>query len=107
MAYDLAGLKSVFFNDPASTEIYPLSLHDALPILIDPLTRRTTTVYDLAGRSVAVINPLGFGTNTVYDAANEDISTIDPLSPRTTTSYYLASRRVGVMKPPRVVTETR
>ena len=23
-----------FFNDPATTEIYPLSLHDALPILI-------------------------------------------------------------------------
>src|SRR3989442_1149297 len=27
-----------FFNDPATTEIYPLSLHDALPILGTPLT---------------------------------------------------------------------
>src|SRR5256886_17688453 len=26
-----------FFNDPATTEIYPLSLHDALPILNAPL----------------------------------------------------------------------
>src|SRR3712207_9415932 len=27
-----------FFNDTATTEIYTLSLHDALPISIDPLT---------------------------------------------------------------------
>src|SRR5438876_11226335 len=26
-----------FFNDPATTEIYTLSLHDALPILVDGL----------------------------------------------------------------------
>src|SRR5437762_13596222 len=28
-----------FFNDPAPTEIYTLSLHDALPILIAPAAR--------------------------------------------------------------------
>src|SRR3712207_8291507 len=28
----------VFFNDPATTEIYTLSLHDALPILLALLT---------------------------------------------------------------------
>src|SRR3712207_8798084 len=28
-----------FFNDTATTEIYTLSLHDALPILIDALDR--------------------------------------------------------------------
>src|SRR3990172_54281 len=34
-----------FFNDPATTEIYPLSLHDALPISSSSsnVTRRTTT----------------------------------------------------------------
>src|SRR6266702_4474951 len=26
--------RSFFFNDPATTEIYPLSLHDALPIAL-------------------------------------------------------------------------
>src|SRR5437899_11547463 len=26
-----------FFNDTATTEIYTLSLHDALPILVDPV----------------------------------------------------------------------
>src|SRR6267143_6812388 len=29
-----------FFNDTATTEIYTLSLHDALPILTDPISRR-------------------------------------------------------------------
>src|SRR3990167_79541 len=32
-----------FFNDPATTEIYPLSLHDALPISSGRPTCRTTT----------------------------------------------------------------
>src|ERR1017187_2075832 len=33
-----------FFNDPATTEIYPLSLHDALPIsAIDRTGRRSDT----------------------------------------------------------------
>src|SRR6266581_672838 len=30
-----------FFNDTATTEIYTLSLHDALPILPSPTTRRS------------------------------------------------------------------
>src|SRR5215204_7387522 len=32
-------LFSFFFNDTATTETYTLSLHDALPISHDPLTR--------------------------------------------------------------------
>src|ERR1051326_4045483 len=31
----LSRMPSFFFNDPATTEIYPLSLHDALPICFD------------------------------------------------------------------------
>src|SRR5438067_13755794 len=33
-----------FFNDPATTEIYTLSLHDALPILPDDLVARARAV---------------------------------------------------------------
>src|SRR5947209_20479350 len=33
-------LLSFFFNDPATTEIYTLSLHDALPILPAPVLPR-------------------------------------------------------------------
>src|SRR2546430_9197080 len=43
-----------FFNDTATTEIYTLSLHDALPIYPAPHNRR-----DLDGRGLAVelVNP--------------------------------------------------
>src|SRR3712207_7304616 len=39
-----------FFNDTATTEIYTLSLHDALPISCSPTTRR-------AGPSAASASP--------------------------------------------------
>src|ERR1044072_6727978 len=32
---DISRMPSCFFNDPATPEIYPLSLHDALPICQD------------------------------------------------------------------------
>src|SRR2546422_6346572 len=37
----LTGLYFFFFNDTATTEIYTLSLHDALPIYLVTLARRT------------------------------------------------------------------
>ena len=38
-----------FFNDPATTEIYTLSLHDALPISERPLPKgKTGMTHDLA-----------------------------------------------------------
>src|SRR3712207_9181047 len=37
-----------FFNDTATTEIYTLSLHDALPILIAEVKRRSPSKGDLA-----------------------------------------------------------
>src|SRR3712207_8355369 len=40
-----------FFNDTATTEIYTLPLHDALPILDAPLPRLTIAVALTAGRS--------------------------------------------------------
>src|SRR2546430_13602970 len=43
-----------FLNDPATTEIYPLSLHDALPIYEewDALARRAVAEQRAAGRFV-------------------------------------------------------
>src|SRR3989442_14385321 len=38
-----------FFNDTATTEIYPLSLHDALPILRPPRTDRLERAAAAAG----------------------------------------------------------
>src|SRR3712207_9566253 len=42
----------VFFNDTATTEIYTLSLHDALPISMPGPTARTTPV---AGSTVTTL----------------------------------------------------
>src|SRR5262249_61846544 len=46
-----------FFNDPATTEIYPLSLHDALPICL------IMSLLELAGESPWAISvgPLAIG----------------------------------------------
>src|SRR6202041_1348693 len=41
-----------FFNDPATTEIYPLSLHDALPIsLLGRVSGRTAGSFDIRRRN--------------------------------------------------------
>src|SRR3712207_6888912 len=39
-----------FFNDTATTEIYTLSLHDALPILVVEALRPGAVVSDVVGR---------------------------------------------------------
>src|SRR3712207_8680027 len=38
-------LYSFFFNDTATTEIYTLSLHDALPIFFESMLKRNATVF--------------------------------------------------------------
>src|SRR2546426_11625243 len=43
-----------FFNDTATTEIYTLSLHDALPISAPPPSRRRATGSRRPGRGVGV-----------------------------------------------------
>src|SRR3989338_2164623 len=42
-------MPSFFFNDTATTELYSLSLHDALPILLDRFERKTAMVWALSG----------------------------------------------------------
>src|SRR2546422_7723291 len=49
-----------FFNDTATTEIYTLSLHDALPILTEQLVHHASDGKDVGGgRDRAVGNLLG------------------------------------------------
>src|SRR3712207_7457939 len=47
-----------FFNDTATTEIYTLSLHDALPILR----------FDFSPGVTAIVGPNGSGKSNVVDA---------------------------------------
>src|SRR3712207_8677184 len=49
-------LARFFFNDTATTEIYTLSLHDALPIL---LSGPSTFVLSYSGHIQSLVNPPG------------------------------------------------
>ena len=62
-----------FFNDTATTEIYPLSLHDALPILLHSgpasagavLMGTKTRFMDLPAGRVQLFNQQNFNTREV------------------------------------------
>src|SRR6202047_5474595 len=45
----LSGVFFFFFNDTATTEIYTLSLHDALPICSSCANSRVATYFNVAG----------------------------------------------------------
>src|SRR3990172_7141726 len=47
-----------FFNDPATTEIYPLSLHDALPIYSHPSRHRSDARPALLHRGQPNVRPV-------------------------------------------------
>ena len=51
------GVGVFFFNDTATTEIYTLSLHDALPILMGASFRNTDELKELAGCDLLTISP--------------------------------------------------
>src|SRR3712207_8235908 len=53
----LVGPKFFFFNDTATTEIYPLSLHDALPIY--PVTGELLESSPLGKLERQLVEPLG------------------------------------------------
>src|SRR3712207_4561562 len=55
---------SFFFNDTATTEIYTLSLHDALPIFEDRL--HAVLVGDHVGRDVALVELHALGELEVH-----------------------------------------
>src|SRR3712207_9158884 len=50
-----------FFNDTATTEIYTLSLHDALPIYPDPLCQLATSVLSRSPGCCPAIYPPTYG----------------------------------------------
>src|SRR5256885_11021318 len=64
-----------FFNDTATTEIYTLSLHDALPILLQELSIRlqeeATLLLDASGRVITFDQPLVPGGQ--LHSASEDL----------------------------------
>src|SRR5687768_18584160 len=66
----LPDLFPFFFNAPATTEIYTLSLHDALPILSEAITVTAT--------ADAIINPNRTGsTSAVSEEQIEQLPTVN------------------------------
>src|SRR5256885_17150085 len=61
-----------FFNDTATTEIYTLSLHDALPILArhTPAERPLNASSRLAGRYGSATSPAGGSPGWVWPATS-------------------------------------
>src|SRR5947209_19565848 len=76
-----------FFNDTATTEIYTLSLHDALPIW-------GSTSYSYAGNSVTVTDPAGKQRQLWNDA----LGRIDRKSTRLNSSHANISYAVFCLK---------
>src|SRR3989449_2807911 len=83
-----------FFNDTATTEIYTLSLHDALPIsqqVVHPPVQGLAT-----DRGVAGEGPLGGGVDPIFDRwGPEDL---DRKSTRLNSSHGYISYAVFCLK---------
>src|SRR5256885_17172724 len=85
-----------FFNDTATTEIYPLSLHDALPIFTErsPMTAMATA-------SAALLNPIGqVHTGATYRKfrAFKGEQLVDRKSTRLNSSHLVISYAVFCLK---------
>src|SRR3712207_7915897 len=90
------GLLIFFFNDTATTEIYTLSLHDALPI---SLSTDELTVPALVGyrATVVALAHEGAGTLTVRPRANAQLAA-DRKSTRLNSSHANISYAVFCLK---------
>src|SRR5436305_7716528 len=81
-----------FFNDPATTEIYTLSLHDALPIQVSTgLTTAQTAVLTTAQLA-------GLNTRTVTALTTDQLSNLDRKSTRLNSSHVRISYAVFCLK---------
>src|SRR3989442_15735647 len=63
-----------FFNDTATTEIYTLSLHDALPILSQLRTTQKTTAFLSCSVGADVVNATGDRKSTRLNSSHVRIS---------------------------------
>src|SRR3712207_9277839 len=95
----------LFFNDTAPTEIYTLSLHDALPIFVTPLTFLGGAFYSIEvlpepWRTITLFNPVVYLISgfrwTFYGTA--DVAVGDRKSTRLNSSHANISYAVFCLK---------
>src|SRR2546428_7054746 len=84
-----------FFNDPATTEIYTLSLHDALPISVDSLSRSHIARLNPNGNLDTSFDPGAGADGTVYAVA---LQSEDRKSTRLNSSHDQISYAVFCLK---------
>ena len=63
------------------------------------MARRSSKVYDAAGRTLATIDPLGHRSTSVYDKAGQQVASIDALNNRASTAYDAAGQTVARIDP--------
>src|SRR3712207_9255027 len=86
-----------FFNDTATTEIYTLSLHDALPIWIKPLDNVNLTLSE--GEVLGVVGESGCGKSTLLSILSKlNDPTSGRLLDRKSTRPELQSRQYLVCR---------
>src|SRR3712207_7539474 len=88
-------MRFFFFNDTATTEIYTLSLHDALPIWpsgwCQAADRRASTECAVAALSVVVLDPRSKG-GSALDVADEGLPRSEEHTSELQSRQYLVCR---------------
>src|SRR3712207_7387714 len=87
-----------FFNDTATTEIYTLSLHDALPICVRPGHRRQGISHDLLKGAVKLARDQGAPAVEGYPVDNKAKKVEDRKSTRLNSSHANISYAVFCLK---------
>src|SRR5256885_13041643 len=83
-----------FFNDTATTEIYPLSLHDALPIWLSPPAKSRCTEF----AETSSVAPTGVVNCRYGSFGNQRLIRIDRKSTRLNSSHLVISYAVFCLK---------
>src|SRR2546430_14209247 len=83
-----------FFNDTATTEIYTLSLHDALPILTLTASRTYSTAPSASGPGILK----SWRSNTKFASIIDGVSNTDRKSTRLNSSHSQISYAVFCLK---------
>src|SRR5712672_1796052 len=89
-----------FFNDTATTEIYTLSLHDALPISDEPGMRLIEKARALGVKTICVHKGLPFGQKSYEHSQCADIGVVAKRFPDVNFLVYHSGFVTGVQEQP-------